>query len=298
MNVFILLLGLLAIMPTATPLITSVETVGSGHLPVILADAQGVFYLVYGQDSTIYYTTTNNPASTFTKPMAVATLPNLVAGAKRGPQIAIAGQSVVITAVDRLGDIYAYSLNRHNGKWSPAVRINDVPAIAKECFQAITGTSAGVIHSVWLDLRGDQHNKIVGSTSYDGGRSWSTNRVIYQSPDGSVCECCKVSVAAQGNDVYVQFRNWLGGSRDLYLAHSTNGGLSYISPQKLGLGTWKLNACPMDGGAVVLSPMGQPVTTWRRENTLYTCVPGHEESSIGTGKNVTMAKGKKEAVYA
>lgn len=202
MNAFILLLWLLATMQTATQSITSVETVGSGYLPVIIADAQGVFHLVYGQDSTIYYATTSNPALTFTKPVAIAILPNLVAGAKRGPQVAIAIQNIVITAVDRMGDIYAYSLDRHNGKWSSAVRVNDVPAIAKEGFQAIVGTSAGVIHSVWLDLRGDHHNKIVGSTSQDGGLSWSPNQVIYQSPDGSVCECCKVSIAAQGNDVY------------------------------------------------------------------------------------------------
>lgn len=298
MNIFMLLLGLMATMLSATQPLTSVETVGSGHLPVVMADAKGTFHLVYGQDSTIYYATTNNPSSTFTKPVAVAILPNLVAGAKRGPQVVVAGQYVVITAVDRMGDIYAYSLDRLKGKWSSAVRVNDRPAVAKEGFQAIAGTSEGVVHSVWLDLRGNNHNKIVGSTSHDGGRSWSPNQIIYQSPDGSVCECCKVSIAAQGNDVYIQFRNWLGGSRDLYLAHSTDGGLTYPSPQKLGLGTWKLNGCPMDGGAVVLSSIGQPVTAWRRENTLYTCIPGHAESSIGTGKNITVAAGNKGAVYA
>lgn len=298
MNIFILLLGLLAIIPSDSPFVIAVETVGSGHLPVVLADAEGTFHLVYGQDSTIYYATASNPSFSFSKPVAIATLPNLVAGAKRGPQVAVAGQYVVITAVNRLGDIYAYSLDRRSKKWSSAVRVNDVPAIAKEGFQAIAGTSAGIIHSAWLDLRGDNHNKIVGSSSHDGGHTWSANQVIYKSPDGTVCECCKVSVAAQGNDVYVQFRNWLDGSRDLHLAHSRDGGLTYAPPQKLGLGTWKLSGCPMDGGAVVLSPAGQPVTAWRREGTLYACVPGHAETRIGTGKNITVAESSNGAVYA
>jgi hypothetical protein len=264
-------------------------SVASGHLPVVIADDQGAMHLVYGRDSTIFYATANGPEFHFGAPVAVATLPDLVAGAKRGPQVAISGQNVVITAVNRVGDLFAYSMNRTTRKWSPAVRINDVQAVAKEGFQSVSGASDGTFHSVWLDLRDDKRNKIVGATSHDGGHSWSPNRVIYHSPDGTVCECCRVTVKARNNDVYIQFRNWLGGSRDLYLAHSTDGGLTYAPAQKLGAGTWKVNACPMDGGAVVVPETGKPLTVWRRENTLYTCVPGEPEQAVATGRNITLA---------
>lgn len=274
------------------------QKVALGHLPVVVADAKGTIHLVYGLDSTIYYTTANNSTNTFKVPTRVATLSNLVAGAKRGPQLAISDQFVVITAVNRQGDVFAYSLNRTTKQWSTAVRINDVPQVAKEGFQAVVGTVSGTFHATWLDLRDDKKNKIVTATSRDGGRSWSANQVIYHSPDGTVCECCKVSIAAKDNDVYIQFRNWLDGARNLYLAHSTDGGRTYSPAQKLGMGTWKLTACPMDGGGIALLPSGQPFTTWRRENTLYTCLPGQPETAVATGRNVTLALGADKPVLA
>lgn len=298
MNFILLFLGMLSAVPVIYYPASPPESIAPGHLPVVLADTKGIVHLVYGQDSTIYYATASGPELHFTKPMAVAVLPDLVVGAKRGPQIAVTDQNMVITAVNRTGDIYAYSLDRSTGRWSSATRINDVLAVAKEGFQAVTGAGGGTFHSVWLDLRGDAHNKIVGSTSRDGGRTWSPNQIIYQSPDGSVCECCRVSITASNKEVYVQFRNWLNGSRDLYLAHSADGGLTYATPRKLGSGTWKLNACPMDGGAVTLSSTGQPLTAWRRDNSLYTCVPGQPETVIATGKNVTMTQGEQGSVLA
>jgi hypothetical protein len=272
------------------------QKLAMGHLPVVITDDGGTVHLVFGQDSTIYYAT--GQSGQFGQPVAVATLSKLVTTAKRGPQVAATNDYVVITAVTRGGDVFGYSLDRRTRKWSAATRVNDVPAVALEGFQAVAGATKGTFHSVWLDLRDDKQNKIVGATSTDGGRTWSANRVIYRSPGGTVCECCKVSIAARNNDVYVQFRNFLDGSRDLHLAHSTDGGKTFPSVQKLGTGTWKLNACPMDGGVVVLSPTGQPLTAWRRETMLYTCEPGQAEQAVATGKNVTMASGSGGSVVA
>ncbi|MGF7218724.1 hypothetical protein GGR92_004903 [Spirosoma lacussanchae] len=262
-----------------------------GHLPVVTSEENGIVHLVYGQDSTIYYAVADKQSYQFSPPVAVATLSQLVAGAKRGPQIAVTEKYVVITAVNRAGNLFAYSLDRQTGKWFPTVQINDVPEVAKEGFQSIASASPEVFHATWLDLREDKRNKIVMATSRDGGLTWSANRVVYRSPSGTVCECCKVSIAAIGDEVYIQFRNWLNGSRDLYLAHSADGGATFAPAQKLGSGTWQLNACPMDGGAVTLSPSGQPLTVWRRENTLFTCQPGQAEQAIGTGRNITAATG-------
>lgn len=267
----------------------SEQRLAAGHLPVVVTDPAGTVHLTYGQDSTIYYATASGQPARFSQPIAVATLHELVAGAKRGPQIAATDRYVVITVVDRTGDLFSYTLDRRSGKWSGATRLNDVPAVAKEGFQAVASASAGTFHAVWLDLRGNGQNKIVGATSTNGGRTWAANRVIYQSPGGSVCECCRVSIAARNNDVYVQFRNWLDGSRDLYLAHSRDGGRTYPSVQKLGAGTWKLAGCPMDGGGLALTKSGKPTTVWRREKTLYACQPGEPEKALTTGQNVTIA---------
>ncbi|MEZ0538902.1 exo-alpha-sialidase [Fibrella arboris] len=267
------------------------QRIATGHLPAVVADQAGTVHLTFGQDSTIYYATASSQPARFSPPVAVATLHGLVTTAKRGPQIAATDKHVVITVVNKTGDLFAYTLDRHTGKWSGATRLNDVPEVAKEGFQAVASASSTTFHAVWLDLRGDNQNKIAGTTSTDGGRTWTTNQLIYQSPGGSVCECCRVSIAARNNNVYVQFRNWLNGARDLYLAHSTDGGRTYRSVQKLGTGTWKLAGCPMDGGGLTLTQSGQPTTVWRRENTLYTCQPGKPEKALAIGQNVTITNG-------
>jgi len=69
--------------------------------------------------------------------------------------------------------------------------------------------------------------------------------------------------------IAVMWRNWLGGARDMYAALSSDGGKTFAAAQKLGSGTWKLNGCPMDGGAIALDAGGKPLTTWRREKTVF-----------------------------
>lgn len=274
------------------------RTLAPGHLPVVVADGSGGIHLAFGNDSTIFYAFSADGGQTFTVPAVVAVLPNLVAGATRGPQVATTAHYVVITVTNKVGNVFAYHLNRATGKWSSPRRVNDVPDVAKEGFQDVVGGADDTFRAAWLDLRGNQKNKIVGATSTDGGQTWSANRVIYESPSGSVCECCRVSMAASGRDVYVMFRNWLNGSRDLYLAHSGDAGKTYAAPQKMGSGTWKLAGCPMDGGGLSLTKTGKPITVWRRESTVYQASPGEPEQVVSSGKNGSVASGPNGPVFA
>jgi hypothetical protein len=152
--------------------------------------------------------------------------------------------------------------------------------------------------AVWLDLRENGHNKIFGARSNDGGRRWSKNFLIYSSPDSSVCECCKPSTVIKGNDVYVMFRNWLNGNRDLYLIRSSDGGNTFGQAQKLGDGNWKLDGCPMDGGTFVVTESGNVETVWKRKDNIYACETGKPEARIGEGRNCTMEIVNGKNVYA
>jgi hypothetical protein len=75
----------------------------------------------------------------------------------------------------------------------------------------------------------------------------------------------------------VMWRNWLGGSRDMYAALSSDGGRTFTPGQKLGAGTWKLNGCPMDGGAIAFDGGGKVLTAWRREKTVFTAALAIED---------------------
>ena len=68
---------------------------------------------------------------------------------------------------------------------------------------------------------------------------------------------------------------------------------------KLGTGTWRLNACPMDGGDLAVAEDGSLTTVWRRDKTLYTT--GGEKSNevmLALGEQPCVAIGKKGGYLA
>jgi hypothetical protein len=92
------------------------------------------------------------------------------------------------------------------------------------------------------------------------------------------------------------WRNWLDGSRDMYLARS-RAGVEFGRAEKLGTGTWKLKGCPMDGGGVAISHK-QVFTAWRREGTVYLAEPGGPETALGQGKDLAVAAGSRGVYIA
>lgn len=142
---------------------------------------------------------------------------------------------------------------------------------------------------MWLDLRVGRQNQIyLGRIPVDGARRIA-NRRLYASPDGHVCECCRPNIAINGRHVAVMFRNWLGGARDMYLTTSADGGRTFAPAAKLGEGTWKLDACPMDGGNVAVDSRGVATTVWRRETTVYRARAGEQETRVGEGRSPMIA---------
>ena len=260
-----------------------------GKFPILTTDKFGKTHLVYGDGENIYYAELLSNSLEQSKSVLVDKLTGLALGAKRSPQIACSDDYIVITATTKEGNVFSYNMNRKSGEWSKKIQVNDVADVAKEGFTAVSGTETSTFYAVWLDLREDHKNKIYGTKSTDGGKSWSKNYLVYRSPDSTVCECCKPSIVADKNQVYVMFRNWLNGSRDMYVAHSIDGAISFPDVQKMGKGTWKLNACPMDGGGIAMNKKGKLITVWRRENAIYTNEIGKEEQEIAKGVNCSIA---------
>ena len=130
--------------------------------------------------------------------------------------------------------------------------------------------------------------RLFAAFSDDTGRTWSRNVLLYESPEGPICQCCDPSLAAMGRGEFtVMWRNALGGSRDLYTLRLRDG-RPVGAAVKQGEGTWKLDACPMDGGGVAVRD-GQVASAWRREHDVYLATPGKPEVKIGTGQDVAFA---------
>src|SRR5215203_2307377 len=197
----------------------------NGAAPSLAADDTKV-YLVYASGDTILFSSSNNKGKNFSAPVLAVVLPQLSTGGGRGPQIAITKDKLIIAAADKTGNIYSFVKNKNEEQWGKGRRINDVSGVAKEAFVSLASNDNGELYAVWLDLRINKKNKIVGAKSFDGGKTWSKNKVIYTSPDGSVCECCKPSVEMKDKMVVIMFRNWLKGNRDLFITTSRDGGLT------------------------------------------------------------------------
>jgi len=269
-----------------------------------LAVKGAIVVLAFGAGHSIYFTQSVDSGKTFGPPVKVAESAVIPLTRHRGPRVAFAGEAIVITAVTGKtpaegahahglpsdGNLIAWRSIDGGKTWSSGITVNDVPGAATEGLHGLAADDRGHLFAAWLDKRG-QGTKLYGSRSNDGGLTWSSNALIYASPDGTICECCHPSVAfdSQGK-ILVMWRNWLAGSRDMYLTTSSSGD-RFSAPQKLGDGTWKLNACPMDGGGIAVSPSGV-VTAWRRDHSVFLDRPGEPEVEIGQGTDVAITAGK------
>ncbi len=265
-----------------------------------LGDQIGV---TFASGDQIFYSFSTNDGQSFSRPSTLPIAGKLSLGRHRGPRIAYQAGNVVISAVvgakgkGEDGDILVWTSADNGKSWTKPVKVNDAPGSAREGLHAMASGN-GMVVAVWLDLR-DKGTRLYGSKSIDGGATWSKNFLVYDSPDGTICQCCHpTALIGPGGVIHVMFRNALGGSRDMYWVRSENGGIKWEPAKKLGLETWKLNGCPMDGGGLAISGDGTAYSIWRREKKIYVARPDGKESELGEGKDPVIAAALNNEIYA
>jgi hypothetical protein len=266
--------------------------------PQVAVAPAGRIHVTFGKGNAIYHTASLDAGRAFTKPVKVGELPKLALGMRRGPRIVASDKVLAITAISPDdGNLHAWASKDGGATWQAGKSINDVAKSAREGLHAMAGDGRGNALVTWLDLR-NGGTELWRATSVDGGVTWSANAPVYKSPDGHICECCHPSAAmeAQGRAA-VMWRNWLGGSRDMYAALSSDGGKTFADAQKLGSGTWKLNGCPMDGGAIALDAAGKPLTAWRREKTVFASELAGSETQLADSSAQPVVVSTKNGAY-
>jgi hypothetical protein len=275
-----------------------------------LAAGHGQVAMAFGGGKAIYFAASSDQGRTFQPPIKVAEVGALALGRHRGPRLVILKNAMVISAI--VGESVATGVHAHGlpeagnlavwrstdrgVTWKRTGTINDVPAAAREGLHAMVAGPDGNLTAAWLDLRA-KGTELYSSRSLDGGVTWQKNALVYRSPEGTICQCCHPSVSIdESGRIYVMWRNALDGSRDLYVTSSTDG-QRFSEARKLGTGTWKLNACPMDGGAMAVDK-GKVISAWRRDGDVFLAEADGTERKVGTGKDVALAMSKRGSYVA
>ena len=245
-----------------------------------LAAGGGAVYVTFAAGDVISVARSTDAGATFTSPVALPAAGKLALGKRRGPRVAATAQAVIVAAIAGArgggadGDLVLYRSTDQGRTWSAPIVVNDVPGAAREGMHGLAANASGLVVLAWLDLR-QKGTRVYAAVSRDHGATWSPDRLVYTSPSGSVCECCHPSVAvADDGRVAIMFRNHVDGRRDMYVVESRDGatfGAPFGTAIKQGRGSWLLDACPMDGGALALGA-GVTNAVWRREATLYATV--------------------------
>ena len=249
--------------------------------PQVAVAPSGRTHVVFGKGNAIYHTTSTD-GRVFSAPVKVGELEKLALRMRRGPRVTATDKLVLVTAISHAdGNLHAWTSADAGATWKENAPLNSTAKSAREGMHSIAGDGRGLVAAVWLDLRGGGM-EIRSRVSRDGGATWGEDTSVYQSPDGHVCECCVPTVAiSPAGEIAAMWRNWLGGSRDLYLAISRDAGRTFTAAQKLGTGTWKLDGCPMDGGSIAFSPAGNWLTIWRRERAVFSSEAAASEKRLG-----------------
>jgi hypothetical protein len=265
----------------------------NGSMPAKPLETRDGITLVYGIGDSLMQAS-GIPGKEMQSPQVIAVIPKMFSFAMRGPQAVLTSTGVVTIVCTQSGDIFCYKEDR-NHHWRRTAQLN-TPGTAKEGLISLAGSGDKLV-AVWLNAQAEKGQSIYSAISSDGGESWKSKE-IYTSPDGTTCECCKPNVVMKDNTVYVMFRNWINGNRDMHIMNSTDGGLVFSTAEKVGTGNWRLKGCPMDGGDIQIDNNNQPTTIWRREGRLYSAVGIGNETALGDGKNGSLAVTKSGNAYA
>lgn len=173
---------------------------------------------------------------------------------ENGPSLAARGMQVYALwqqARKEGGSDVVVATQRGMGQpFAEPVRVLDKPP-ADRSFNGFSAMALGIhgeIYVVWLDGRESAQPgtfSVYLAKSTDQGRSFGKNIRIQT----GACPCCRPSIAVDDDGtVYVAWRKVFAGDvRDIVVASSADGGVTFSEPVKAADDHWVLHACPESG---------------------------------------------------
>jgi hypothetical protein len=281
------------------PVVTLVEDGASN--PTVAVGADGAAYVAWIADSDVWLARSADgeayePAVRVNDvagdAAAHAQAPAQVAAAPNGDVYVVWQNNRIVQGRRFPASDLRFARSTDGGRsFEPAIHVNDDAGgpPSSHTFHDIAVSVDGTVYVSWIDGRvraaaesaaavppvdaadheghGAMHDAslLPGSevriaVSTDGGRSFGASRVVMQ----PVCPCCRTSLAlGDSGQVFVGFRS--EGERDLrdiVVARSGDGGLTFAEPARVHADDWRIEGCPHAGPSLVLDDAGRLHAAW------------------------------------
>ena len=144
--------------------------------------------------------------------------------------------------------------------WSAPVTVNDDSTFGSHNFQALYAAPDGALYASWLDGRKGK-STVYMTKSPDGGKHWMPNQ---RASLGEACPCCRTAMASAPNGtLYLAWRQVFPGNvRDVVVARSPDGGITWEEPVRAHADNWVFDGCPHAGPSIQVDDKGGVHIAW------------------------------------
>jgi hypothetical protein len=231
-------------MPTAAPAPATVSFAEAQSVGLATSE-DGALLVVLGMQEALFVARSENRGQSFSPPVKVSGEVQALVSRLERPALATGGggQAVVswLEPTATHGATIWYSHSEDNG------RSFSEPILAgrSEAHETTMVRAALAENGAFLSWLQDGALQLV-----HGEGAAATEALVV---DPTVCDCCQPALLV-GEQLFVAYRNveQLNGrtARDLYVAASADGGVSFAEPVRVSDTPWYLDACPISGPAI------------------------------------------------
>lgn len=236
-------------------------------------DQRGWLWLAKVENGYLFVSHSEDKGKTFSPAVMVNPVPEKIAAdGENRPKIVVTGEGKVYVAYTSslekpFSGHIRFSRSTNGGKtFSEPVIVNDNREVISHRFEAMAVDSRGKITLAWLDKRDQSAAQRIGQ-AYAGASVYSTvsdDGGVNFAPDRKVadhsCECCRVAMAIDQDDVPVIFWRHIYGKNVRDHALARLDGKS--QPVRVSHDQWEVDACPHHGPAISIADDGAYHLVW------------------------------------
>lgn len=230
------------------------RSVAKGSDPQIGTRASGELFLLHLKDKAIWLKTSGDGGDSFEEAVRVNDGGEVASHSENTPMMLVRTmrEFYVLWTADDGNDRNSLRLASSvdwGKSFGKSVAVDPAGPVSQSFYTLAVGPD-GVVYAAWLDSR-DRGQGKQGSSGLYIARSTNRGQSFEKSVRVAlnVCPCCRPSIAfTDAKTVHIGWRGVMEGDvRDIFVATSTDGGLTFPASARIAEDNWQINGCPHSG---------------------------------------------------